>query len=89
MRLNQSLVRVNQSMSRVNQSLAVEMIKTITERMRARAAGRARLTAAECRRKERARKKARLDGNARPIIGVVYDEDYGNKPIQIRLKDLK
>lgn len=74
-------------MPRFDQRLAVEMLITITERMKARAEGRKRLTAAESRRKERSRRKARLNTMSRGSIAYIDDEEYGEKPPRKLLKD--
>ena len=72
---------------RVEQRLAVEMLKTITLRMKKRAEGRQRMKEATERRKRRAhRLKSGLE-KVRPSIGVVDDCLFGPKALQRSLKD--
>ena len=72
---------------RVDQRLAVEMLKTITMRMKKRAEGRQRMKEAAERRKRRAeRLKSGLE-KVRPSIGVVDDAAFGPKALQRSLKD--
>lgn len=62
---------------RVDNRLAIEMLKTITERMKRRAEGRERMKLAEERRKDRAKKRGAVEIK-RPSIGIINDEDYGS-----------
>lgn len=74
-------------MPKYDKRLAVEILKTITQRMERRANSKKILTAAEVRRKERAKKRAKEEKPPRPSSGIINDEDYGEKPKQIKLKD--
>ena len=73
---------------KVDQRLALEMLKTITDRMKSRAAGRKMIKAAEDRRRRRAGRRVidKIYKTPRPSIGFIDDECFGSKPIQISLK---
>jgi hypothetical protein len=62
---------------RVDQILAIEMLKTITMRMKKRAEGRQRMKKAVERRKRRAERLARGLEKVRPSIGLVDDALFG------------
>jgi hypothetical protein len=73
---------------RVSIPVAIEMIKTITERMKRRAEGRQRIKQAEERRAARANRRAAAENPKRPSVGIIDDADFGQKPLQRRLKEV-